>query len=311
MMKHLLLVLTVFALLHTTSVRGSSQEKDTSVMRISESILFIGNSFTFAHGSQVMRYHTKSVTDLNNTNFGGVPALFKTFTLEAGLNFDVNLETSPGVNLDFHVSEKANIISKPWNYVVMQGFSTLDKDNPGDPTVMANAAKEIAAMLRSKNEHVDIHLISTWARADQVYLKSGFWHNQSIEKMTNDIRRGYNVVASTAAIRDVIPVGEAWNRAIKTGVADANPYDGIEAGKVNLWTTDNYHGSAYGYYIEALMVFASITGDNPACLGKNESAAKELGFTTEQTVALQKIAHDELIARSGYPPLKTFVALIK
>ena len=77
-MKRLLFALTVFALLYTTSARGSFQGKDTSVMRISESILFIGNSFTFAHGSQVMYYHPHSVTDLNNTNFGGVPALFKT-----------------------------------------------------------------------------------------------------------------------------------------------------------------------------------------------------------------------------------------
>ena len=258
-----------------------------------------------------MNYHAESVTDLNNTKLGGVPALFKTFTNEAGLNFAVSLETSPGSNLDFHLKERADKIIKPWNYVVMQGFSTLDKDNPGDPAVMAISAAEIAKQLRNKNPKVDIHLTSTWARADQVYLKTGFWRRQSIEKMTNDIRKGYNVAAEKASIKYVIPVGQAWCRAINTGVADANPYDGIEAGKINLWTTDNYHGSAYGYYIEALMVFASITGDDPACLGKNESAAKELGFTTEQTEALQKIAHDELVARSGYPPLKTFVAVLK
>ena len=58
----------------------------------------------------------------------------------------------------------------------------------------------------------------------------------------------------------MIPVGEAWTRAMQAGVADANPYDGIEAGKLNLWTHDHYHASAHGYYLEALVIFGSLTG---------------------------------------------------
>ena len=273
-----------------------------------KSILFIGNSFTFAHGSPVMYYHPQLVTDLNNTKIGGVPALFKTFTMEAGLDFNVNLETSPGKNLDFHLKEKADVIGKSWNYVVMHGYSTLDKANPGDPTELMESAKGLAILLRGKNPNVDIHLVSTWARADQVYLQTGHWYGQTIEKMAQDIRKGYNAAAAKASINDVIPVGEAWNRAIKTGVADPNPYDGINAGQVDLWTDDNYHGSSYGYYIEALMDFGSVTGLDPQCLGKKESAATELGFTAEQTVALQKVAHDELAARKGFPSLKSFKA---
>jgi hypothetical protein len=57
------------------------------------SILFIGNSFTFAYGSPVRYYRPDSVTDLNSTDQGGVPALFKSFTVEAGLPYEVYLET--------------------------------------------------------------------------------------------------------------------------------------------------------------------------------------------------------------------------
>ena len=284
----------------------NAQSKISSNTGNGQSILFIGNSFTFALGSPVKQFHPSSVTDLNNTNIGGVPALFKTFSAEAGLNLNVSLETSPGKNLDYHLKEKASVIAKSWDYVVMHGYSTLDKENPGNPAAMATSAKEIAALLRSKNPKVDIHLVATWARADELYLKSGFWHDQPIEKMTLDIRKGYDYIATKAAIKDVIPVGEAWNRAIKTGMADANPYNGIEAGKINLWTTDNYHGSSFGYYLEALMDFGSVTGYDPICLGKNEKAAKELGFTSKQTDDLQKIAHDELSARKCYPKLKIF-----
>ena len=42
-------------------------------------VLFIGNSFTYGHGSPVRFYRSDTVTDLNNTGIGGVPALFKSF----------------------------------------------------------------------------------------------------------------------------------------------------------------------------------------------------------------------------------------
>ena len=59
-------------------------------------ILFIGNSFTFGAGSAVRFYRPDTVTDLNNLGIGGVPALFKSFTQQAGLDYDVYLETEPG-----------------------------------------------------------------------------------------------------------------------------------------------------------------------------------------------------------------------
>lgn len=48
------------------------------------SILFIGNSFTYAHGSAVRYYRADTVSDLNGGGQGGVPALFKSFAAQAG-----------------------------------------------------------------------------------------------------------------------------------------------------------------------------------------------------------------------------------
>jgi hypothetical protein len=105
--------------------------------------------------------------------------------------------------------------------------------------------------------------------------------------------------AASPYVRGVVPVGDAWNRAFAAGVADPNPYDGISAGQVDLWSWDNYHASAYGYYLEALMVFGRLTGRDPAALGPRETAAAELGISPAQAGALQKIAHDELAAYRG------------
>jgi hypothetical protein len=93
-----------------------------------------------------------------------------------------------------------------------------------------------------------------------------------------------------------VPVGLAWNRAIDTGLADGNPYDGTDAGKLDLWSWDHYHASIHGYYLEALLVFGKVTGKDPLSLGDAETVADDMGFSKPQTRALQQMAHDQLAA---------------
>ena len=85
-----------------------------------ETVLFIGNSFTFGAGSPVRFHRPQTVTDLNGEGIGGVPALFKSFSDQAGLNFAVSLETSGGKGLDYHFKEKAAVIGHAWDRVVTQ-----------------------------------------------------------------------------------------------------------------------------------------------------------------------------------------------
>jgi hypothetical protein len=261
------------------------------------SVLFIGNSFTFGAGSPVQSYRTTTVTDLNNEGIGGVPALFKAFTAQAGLNVDVSLETHPGVGFDYHLANRQTLLgSRPWDKVVMQGQSMMDNDKPGDPTKLIATSRQLADFLRSRNPKTELYLMATWSRADQTYPQKGAWFGKPIETMARDIRAGVNKAASAAAIKTVIPVGEAWTRAMQTGLADPNPYDGVDPGKIDLWTTDHYHASAAGYYLEALVVFGSLTGRDPRSLGQSECTAFELGFDPAHVRALQQVAFDELMA---------------
>ncbi|RZK92030.1 MAG: PEP-CTERM sorting domain-containing protein, partial [Methylobacterium sp.] len=96
------------------------------------SILFIGNSFTQGAHSAVRNWHADSVTDLNGDGYGGVPALFKAFTKQAGLDYRVSLETQGGKSLGFHYDERRGKFDRPWDVVVLQEFSTLSRERPGD-----------------------------------------------------------------------------------------------------------------------------------------------------------------------------------
>ena len=147
-------------------------------------ILFIGNSFTYAAGSAVRTWRADSVSDLNAQGIGGMPALFKAFTQQAGLKFDVSLETQGGVGIDWHLQNKLGVIGqRPWDVVVMHGYSTLDAKKPGDPATLIASTKQMAEFLASRNPGVDVRLLATWARADQTYEAKGAWFGKPIQAM--------------------------------------------------------------------------------------------------------------------------------
>ena len=256
-----------------------------------ESILFVGNSFTFGAESPVQHYRPETVTDLNHDGVGGIPALFKSFTSQAGFDYDVSLETIAGADLDFHYETKLDLLARAWDQVVLQAYSTLDANAPGDASKLIDYSARLASLFQSMNPHVDLRLVATWSRADQTYLQSGHWFGQPIEAMALDIRAACDVAAGhTLYIGAVVPVGQAWNRAIRKGVAARNPYLKIRPGQINLWASDGYHASTFGYYLEALVIFGSVTGRDPRVLGSREIAAAELGIARATAVTLQSIA---------------------
>jgi len=265
-----------------------------------ETILFVGNSFTFGAGSAAMRYRPGSVTDLNGEGIGGVPAIFRRFAEQAGLDYDVAVETGGGRSLGWHLAERRARIDRAWDHVVLQEYSTLDAARPGDPTRFIADTQTLATLFAVRNPGVRLHLTATWSRPDLVRGGGNPWTGRPIAAMANDLRRAYDRAAAQArpVVRGVVPVGQAFICAIRAGVADADPYDGIAPGRLDLWADDHYHASTAGYYLEALMLFGAITGRDPRSLGVREAAAADLGLSPRQAGDLQRIAH-RAIATDG------------
>jgi hypothetical protein len=160
----------------------------------------------------------------------------------------------------------------------------------------------------------DVFLYQTWARPDMVAgaltsstdeitgvvtrtatPKTTFFPD--LESMTEELRSAYkNAATLSGDIDGIAPVGGAFLRAVQSGVATRNPYatDALSDDLIDLWFDDGFHPSKYGSYLSALTLFGTITGLNPAMLGAAEIAARELGISTTDAVALQRVAALEL-----------------
>ena len=267
-----------------------------------ERILFVGNSFTFGAGSPVRFFHPELVHDLNHHGQGGVPALFKLFAIEAGLDWDVSMEAEAARSLDFHLNSRKAELTGRWDVVVLQDYSTLNKAHPGDSALHAYDAAGLAALFKAGNPAARILLETTWPRADQIYPPGTPWHGRSPRAMVDDLARA-NAMAllDSRDLAGTAPVGQAWLLAMDEGVADPNPYDGISFGKIDLWTWDHYHAGSPGYYLAALVIFGRVTGYDLRRLGPNERAADELGLSGLTATALQRIAN-EALTQAGPAP---------
>lgn len=264
-----------------------------------KSILFLGNSFTFGANSPVMTWHAERVADLNGEGMGGVPALFQAFSDQLHLGWRVSLETAAGQTLKWHWENRRQLLDRKWDAVVLQDYSTMDPDRPGDPTELIEYSGRLAALFRKRSPQVGLSMTATWSRPNLTYPTGEHWSGKPITRMAMDVRRGYDLArAAHPAIRRINPVGEAFNCAIGRGIADGNPYDGIDPGKIDLWADDHYHASTAGYYLEALVVFAGVTGVDPRRLGAGEKSARELSIPAVLAVQLQHVA-DDMVHHGG------------
>jgi hypothetical protein len=274
-------------------------------------IVFVGSSVTWGY-TEVEDFGVGTVTDLNGCTqtvggckaIGGVPALFKSFAGQVGLDYDVYLEMIPGSSLTQHYDTERAVLDRAWDKVVMNGQTTLDFAAPGDPMRITSDVNLLGKMWQAHNPKVQVNLLSTWSRADLVYATPGNpWYGTPIYQMAKHVQAGYEfaAVANPTILTNVIPVGLAWNRAMDDGIADPNPYDGIAPGKVDLWrsgippeSSNNYHASRFGSYLEALVVFGSVTGVDPLRLGSHEKAAAALAIAPSQAHDLQEVASKQL-----------------
>jgi len=170
------------------------------------------------------------------------------------------------------------------------------------------------------NPDAKIYLQETWARPDLINSPGAKTlstvtalatydtntpapsYFRSLEDMTAEMAaamvsiRDFADDDGTSGIASIVPTGQAFLRAVQSGVATRDMYalDAGTDGLVDLWFNDGTHPSAHGSYLSALTLFGSITGLDPQSLGAGEKAAFDLGISAADAVALQRVAALEL-----------------
>jgi uncharacterized repeat protein (TIGR02543 family) len=277
-------------------------------------ILFVGNSFTHGYEPPVLNYNAGAIVDENfglpnnhprhesddSGPWGGVPGIFKKFTDQAGLSYEVHIEAINGQGLEYHYDNALSVIGQAqWNQVVLQELSTgpLPGNRGGNQASFFDYSTRLEQAIHSANPAAKVYLYETWSRADLTYVAGQPYSGLPIEAMGADLHDGYTQAFNqNGHFEAVAPVGDAWLRAIQAGIAMRNPYSPT-AGQLDLWT-GYFHASKYGSYLNACVLFYQITGVDPRSLGGSEQAAASLGISATAASNLQLIAYEEV---SGNP----------
>ena len=121
-------------------VLGVALGLSSAAMADPTSILFVGNSYTFGRVDPVLSYNAANVHDLTaafnaassaGSNpwephpWGGVPGIFKEFTVESGLDYDVSISARNAATLRGQFLNtgnaawdlRGNVASKTWGSV--------------------------------------------------------------------------------------------------------------------------------------------------------------------------------------------------
>ncbi|GAB3867890.1 hypothetical protein GCM10028824_11330 [Hymenobacter segetis] len=274
-------------------------------------ILFVGNSFTHGYVAPVLNYNAAAIFDDNyglpansprhesddSGPWGGVPGIFKRFTDEAGLAYEVHIEAINGVDLTYHYTNALSVIGRPagWDKVVLQELSTgpLPANKGGNQADFFTYSTRLEQAVHAANAAAKVYLYETWARADLTYPAGQPYSGQPITAMGTDLHNGYaQAFAQNGHFEAVAPVGDAWQLAMQTGVAMPNPYNPT-AGQLDLWS-NYFHASKWGSYLSACVLLYQITGVDPRTLGTGETAAADLGIAPADAVALQQVAYNQV-----------------
>ncbi len=208
------------------------------------------------------------------------------------------------------------LTGKPFDIVVLQEQSflplpatnALGRPTRGDPAQFERAVDQLVAAIDSVARPVQakIFLYETQPVASYTYTDGPDgrhpYASASIAAMAADLHSGYAAVAAqNPAITGVAYAGDAWVTAITRNIAQRDPFAPQQLpGAVDLWDSDpaaaccttpiGYHPSAYGAYLNALVLFRRITGQDPSRFGPAEIAAKQLGLDPAAAAKLQKVA---------------------
>ncbi|HWB58183.1 MAG TPA: DUF4886 domain-containing protein [Chthoniobacteraceae bacterium] len=244
--------------------------------------LFIGNSYTFGGPEQAVNAH------------GGVPKLVEAIAVSKGKKLSTLMLAVPGKNLAYHLSQPQtdeDLKAKPWDWVVLQGFST-EATHMGSPDDFLKNGVEFYKRIMAADPKARVVLYETWSRPKGSPYYTGESTPKSFadqKEMDSEIQKNYTELYRRMEAIDpghqiaLAPVGLAFQMS-------REKYPDI-----NLNFTDLHHANTAGSYLAALVIYATIYQDTP------KGATREFfGTSLDEALAskLQEIAGEAIAAQA-------------
>lgn len=255
------------------------------------SILFVGNSFTFARVDPVLSYNTANVRDLTapvpGTSFanttgsnpyephpwGGVPGIFQVLASQMGLEYDVaisarNAATLQGQYLNSNPAGwdlRGNVASQKWDTLVLQDNSTQPLPS-GAGTVTFLAGSSTATVVLDPTADTKV---------------------ETDETLTLKVAAGTGYRTSSGGVTGTIlnddPTGPTVNPALPTVTLVASPGAVLEDGPDNLVYTFTRTGST----ATDLKINFTATRDGSTAPSVNTSTGDLENFVTNFTTSFK------------------------
>jgi hypothetical protein len=209
-----------------------------------DDVLFVGNSFT------------QGATALMVAAHGGVPKLFQAIAQAKGKTVDATILAAGGKNWAWHLAQPATaqkLAEKPWDWVVLQDFST-EPTHIGNVATFMQSGETFSDRIAAASPKAGIILYETWARPP-VFYKNGKPF-AGPEQMMQELHTNFSNLDDDLAKRDAArPV-----RVALVGTAFARCESEYPA--INLDAKDHHHTTAEGYYLAALVIYETIYHDS-------------------------------------------------
>lgn len=174
--------------------------------------------------------------------FNHLPALVEGMAASKGKLVDADMHVRGGATLRRHLDEgvvESVIRTGQWDYVVLQEQSTLGgrasatSVTLGDPAAFHEAVRELHALIT--NTGAQTVVMMTWARA--------------FAPETQDALRDAYLTIAEETGAEVVPVGWAW--------------EALRPDHTFLYHPDQSHPSAFGSYLTAAVLYATLFGESP------------------------------------------------
>ncbi|MBT4069764.1 MAG: hypothetical protein HOE79_00805, partial [Euryarchaeota archaeon] len=274
-----ILVFSILALFCFSPMQGpltSHLQPDEGVFEtgpISFDILMMGNSYTSANSLD-------SLVD-GVMNAASNPA-------------NVTSLTGGGMRLSQHSSNvgtaghqwNTTLNNGAWNWVVLQDQSQI----PGFPRSQQewidskNGAVQLAQTIDDKG--ADSVLMMTWGRRDGDSMNTQRFPDFST--MQDELEAGYldyrDNMSSNGDVW-IAPVGLAFEYIHDKIVADGGTPTNSGNTFYNLYSGDGSHPSLSGSYLAAVVIYATITGDDPVGLSHSTSLSNSLVLELQQAAS--------------------------